>query len=76
MECTQPENSEVSGTDPVKNRGSVPRISACQGHSVLILVQMMDIIMLAQVVGSYTDLYNRLCTIRNNSELQLNHLFI
>ena len=39
MEWAQPENSEVSGTDLVKNRGSVLRISPCQGHSVRILVQ-------------------------------------
>ena len=50
VEWAQPENSEVSGTDLIKNRVSVPRISPCQGHSVLILVQMMDIIMLVQVV--------------------------
>ena len=58
MEWAQPENSEVSGTDLMKNRGSVPKISPCQGHNVLILVQMMDIIMLVvlQVVGLYTEL--------------------
>ena len=53
MEWAQTEHKEVSGTDLIKNRGSVPRISPCQGHIVLILVQIMDIIML----GLYTELY-------------------
>ena len=57
MECAQPENSKVSGTDLIKQWRSVPRISPCQGHSVLLLVQMMDIIMMVQVVGLYTELY-------------------
>ena len=39
MECTQLDNREVSGTDLVINRGLVPRISPCQGYSVLIVVQ-------------------------------------
>ena len=53
-----PGKREVSGTDlKINNRGSVPRISPCQGRSVLILVQMMNIIMLVQVVGLYIELY-------------------
>ena len=50
MKWAQPENREVLGTYIMSNGGSVPRISLCQGHSVLTLVQMMNIIMLVQGV--------------------------
>ena len=67
MEWAQSENREVSGTDLIKNRGSVPRISPCHGHSVLIIVQMMDIKMLVQVVGLYTELHKPTCICYNHT---------
>ena len=78
MEWVQPENREISGTDLMKNRGSA-LVGQFRGYhhvkgavypSVLMLVQMMDIIMLVHVVGLYTELHTsaiKLCNLGADS---------